>query len=563
MAHIYPTQMTDHFSGAHAAGEKRVYTKLAEELGDDWCVFHDLKWDDPDLGNDHPVGQADFVIVHPERGFLVLEVKGGRCAYRAEDRIWETTSGENIRAEIKDPFDQAAAGARVIWKLLMQTGLRDHMYIPHGQSAALFPDCSMPKRPLRGDVPAWRILDQEDLFNLSAAINRLFDAAFGEAYIKRSDGLKLIDQLKKLWGTHDAEGRLRLDLRIRESFGKLMALTEQQCGVLKSLRKVRRLEIRGCAGSGKTTLAIHKAKMLAEDGQRVGLFCFNIPLSQFLKRECRQHDTITVGPIAELCQQWLGEVGVPLHRDDSSTWWDETLPNMVVENLDRIPHRFDAVVIDEAQDIRENYWPVIELMLSDQESASFYVFADQGQNIYDGRLSLSFETMPFELNRNVRNTNQVFGVVKACCGLGDDIEPSGIDGLTPVLYRYEDNQDMLRQLRAVVERLCAETVQPSDMVVLGTHSQARTSLKYGEKIGPFPLVAARREARDLLTMTVHKFKGLEAGVVILCELDEGVPNIDELLYIGMTRTTGHLIVLAADPVYSQLKKAGFRSDRDI
>ena len=197
MPHVFPEKLTDQFSGAKASGERRVYDKLAEALGKDWYVFHDLKWNDSELGDDQSIGQADFVIVHPEFGWLVLEVKGGRCSYSAADRVWETVNGDHQRAEIKDPFDQAATGVRVIWKLLMKSPLHGKMFIPHGQSAVLFPDCTMPKQRLRSDVPDWKILDQDDLFNISASINRLFDAAFPDERMERADGPKLIGNSSK------------------------------------------------------------------------------------------------------------------------------------------------------------------------------------------------------------------------------------------------------------------------------------------------------------------------------------------------------------------------------
>ncbi len=558
MAHMFPPHLTPGFSADAVPSEKRVYDKLAAELDNSFSVFHDLKWDDPAIDDSHTVGQADFVLAHPEYGFIVLEIKGGRCSYDATRRLWQTEDRRGAVAVITDPFDQAEAGARVLRKLLIQHCPGILRRSIRSDFAALFPDCALPDRSLRANVPAWRLMDIENLFNFKQSIHNLFGSAFSGERIARADGLNVVDGLKQLWGVHDLQGRLRLDLRLKQSFERLSALTDEQLDVLTSLGQMPRVLVTGCAGSGKTTLAVHKAKMLADDGKRVGFFCFNIPLARHLSRKCESHGNITVGPIAELLQEWLTEAGVPLHKEDTDDWWNVTLPTLVVDNLDLIPHRFDALVVDEGQDIRENYWTGLELLLDDRAGQVIYIFSDGSQNLYHGKMNLSIEVSPYSLTRNIRNTNQVFQAVKACCGIPETIKPSGVDGPRPRLYRCSDDAELHRHLQLIIERLCAEAVAPADITILGTKSQARTSLRHGEKIGSFRLVETREKPGDIVSMTVKRFKGLEAGVVILCELDDKTLNLNELLYVGMTRTTGLLIAIATGAVYDRLRKAGFQ-----
>jgi hypothetical protein len=156
-----------------------------------------------------------------------------------------------------------------------------------------------------------------------------------------------------------------------------------------------------------------------------------------------------------------------------------------------------------------------------------------------------------------------------CCGLSEEIEPSGIDGPYPELHRYDGEQDMLNLLHLVIERLVGEAVSPNDIAVLGTRSQGRTMLQYGEKIGPFRLVEKHETGNDIVTMTMNRYKGLEAPVIILCELDDSVYrrdrlafDLNDLLYVGMTRPTGKLIVLATGEVFEFLKRGGFRVIED-
>jgi ATP-dependent exoDNAse (exonuclease V) beta subunit len=48
--------------------------------------------------------------------------------------------------------------------------------------------------------------------------------------------------------------------------------------------------------------------------------------------------------------------------------------------------------------------------------------------------------------------------------------------------------------------------------------------------------------------TIHRYKGLEAPVVVLCEIDGRVEEADlaPLLYVGATRARAHLVVVCSD-----------------
>jgi len=64
---------------------------------------------------------------------------------------------------------------------------------------------------------------------------------------------------------------------------ELLRLTDEQMRILDLLRDTKRLVVKGCAGSGKTLLALEKATRLARDGKYVQLLCYSIPLAQWLQ----------------------------------------------------------------------------------------------------------------------------------------------------------------------------------------------------------------------------------------------------------------------------------------
>ena len=67
-----------------------------------------------------------------------------------------------------------------------------------------------------------------------------------------------------------------------------MRLTDEQLYLLNTLRGVRRAAVVGGAGTGKTMLAIAKAKQLATEGFETLLVCFNSPLARVLADETRE-----------------------------------------------------------------------------------------------------------------------------------------------------------------------------------------------------------------------------------------------------------------------------------
>jgi len=552
MAIMHPENLTEAFSGYHVDSERVVYDKLSRELRDQYHVFHDFMWDDPSLEDSKTAGQIDFVIVQPERGFVTLEVKGGRCNYNPEYRSWNSLDREGAKHQISDPFEQSRIASRIICKLLLKQPAFSDKYIPH-RHAVLFPDCVFKKRDIRADMHAWQLLDQESLYNLDKSIDLLFHDAFPKGQIKGDYGRQILVGIKQLYGDRTLKGQTPSSLRIRQISDKIIALTDHQMEVLQLLREQKRVLIRSCAGSGKTTLAVHKAKILAEQGNKVLLVCFNKPLSQHLKQECEMQPLIKVGSFHDLCFEWMEEIGVEVAVEDTNEWWSDTFPNIVADQIDAIRHRFDAIVVDEGQDFKDAYWVLLEMLLVNPDKSVFYIFADANQNIYQGTASYPMTTSPVFLDRNIRNTNEVFAAVKHACELPDEVKPSGVSGPDVQLISYSTDDDMLRVITKLLQRVTAEGMKPSDIVILGTKSQRRTTLKYGTKIGPFKLVEVNESTNDIVTMTVHRYKGLESPVVILCEFDEQVRfNWKELLYIGLTRTTGALYVLGQEETAPRL-----------
>ena len=75
------------------ASEEPVYVALRDQLGDDYAVLHSYPWLRPWRGEALLEGEADFVVVHPQRGIVVLEVKGGDVSHDGRRWFRDTSTG--------------------------------------------------------------------------------------------------------------------------------------------------------------------------------------------------------------------------------------------------------------------------------------------------------------------------------------------------------------------------------------------------------------------------------------------------------------------------------------
>lgn len=157
-------------------------------------------------------------------------------------------------------------------------------------------------------------------------------------------------------------------------------LTLEQASLLKVTRLLNRVEIRGGAGSGKTVMAIQQAKDLANgrrvgDRQRVAVLCYFYGLANFLRRELCQGSRAKQPAFVGTLEQLGGEWGLPMSGRDDSDFWEHRLPGEMAAKAEELPHdtRFDAIIVDEAQDFADGWWTPVMRALRDEESSGLFV----------------------------------------------------------------------------------------------------------------------------------------------------------------------------------------------
>ena len=532
MARMIPDRF-DEATTSHA--ESFLYYRLQDYLDSDWTVLHTLPWLDGERLRLQQ-GECDFVLLHPRYGLLALEAKSGLPEYNGATDQWRFDDG----APLTDPFMQARRSTHYLNKLLGDHSQAWRQSALAFGYAVAFPDARAVRGTLRPDMDKDLLLLEHDLDDVQSHVIKVL-GRFGEALrAPRPDVVgSVLDVLKPSF-------RLVATLAptIALAHRELVRLTEEQAELLEGLADNKRLVVRGGAGTGKTLLIIAEARRLAADGKRVLVLCFNRPLAAHLREQLADvADRVTAATFHDHCLALLVEAGAPTDPEGDPGRW----ARLADDALDALPNtrlRFDAVLVDEAQDFETNWWLLIEELLADRDTSHLQIFLDDHQNIYGREVQLPFTEPVYRLRRNCRNTRPIAAYARAAIGQADEAGVRGLpDGPAPVLVNVaspEEERDAVR--RALHELIHEQGLAPAQVVMLGAHKLENSSFAEVRKLGNFSVRdAAEPDAPNTIRYsTVHKFKGLEADAVLLVGIGEPsrVYNAESwrrFVYVGASR----------------------------
>jgi superfamily I DNA and RNA helicase len=247
----------------------------------------------------------------------------------------------------------------------------------------------------------------------------------------------------------------------------------------------------------------------------------------------------------ELAFDLVSEAGLTSSQPDNrdmSTYFSQTLPELLLDAADQLDLRFDAIVVDEGQDFREEWWVPLQALLSDPDEAVWYIFYDNQQSIYTTGAAPPFSGNPYPLTTNMRSTKAIHDHIKAFYDA--PVGCRGPEGRPPQIIQAVNPQDeMKRRLHQLVNE---EHVSPADIVILTPASQERSQWKQGQRIGNLTLTWSQPNERlQVPVSTIHSFKGLESPVVILTEMDtiSDYQPEDRLRLVAYSRAMSELVVI--------------------
>ena len=337
--------------------------------------------------------------------------------------------------------------------------------------------------------------------------------------------------------------------------------------LLDSLGAHQRAAIEGSAGTGKTVLALEKARRIATTGARVLLLCFNQPLAADLRRSVKDlaAEGLSVETFHEFCRRTAQRADLPFKpppaaagREKATRFWAQEAPMRLLEALERLPgERYDAIVVDEGQDFLPDWWPCLDEALKHGREGTLYAFYDPNQDIFDGGPPAALEVIETRLVHNCRNTTRIAEYaagalhppvearVRAGAPQGRPVEEIPCADDADIVQRVGDR---LRQL------ITGEGVAPARIAVVSTRTLKNSPFATDRRAGDFQLVnldhtenwASRTSSgRKQVTFdTLHRFKGLERDVVILLDLPGGDRAITARhRYVAASRAKNLLVVV--------------------
>ncbi|MFN8232334.1 MAG: AAA family ATPase [Actinomycetota bacterium] len=531
-----------------SSAERRLYEGFLEQLDESYVVYHSVDW----VLAGGVQGEADFVIAHPEAGVLVLEAKGGRISYDPARRRWSQhgRSGQHDLGE--DPFHQARDEMHSLVRILEAQPGWSRWRPSYGYGVA-FPDGAYELDAHPG-APARCAIDRDDMGRLAG---RVAEIMAGWSRAGRRFGAEGMDAVATALG-YRVEIRTPLKFELDEEDRRIIELTDEQSYLRAFVLHRRRAAVTGPAGSGKTILATEIAKHVALSGKRTLLTCFNVKLADHLRVSTEGTPNLRVTHFHGLCLELAREAGIPVERDedvDDRTWFEERLPDALERAARALGPRFDAIVVDEAQDFRSWWWPALLSTHREPDDGPLFVFGDDEQNLYrgDGLPVAPDDVLP-PLPHNLRNTRRIHEFVSVFHDAHDS-RGKGPEGRAVEILDYADEDELVRLVEVVLLNLVdGEAVPLHDVVLLTPGGKDVSALWRRGRVGRFTL-SDRAEAGTVLWSSVHAFKGLERPVVVLAELATGHTRVDldTFVYTGGSRARNHLIVIAERDAARELR----------
>jgi hypothetical protein len=592
-------------------GERRFAQRLESLLEPDYLCWYDV-----------PVGtkyqHPDFVLLHPGRGILILEVKDWALeTIQRLDKVAVTLLTAEGAKEVGNPLLQARQNAFGVKNLLERdTRLRAPEGHPHAGKLMC---------PYGFGVV---------LSNIS---RRQFDATdLGEAMPphlvickdEMTEGVEAAAFQERLWSMFNVQfpcmltlpqvDRIRWhmfpDIRISppslftdttpaseaaptDNIMRIMDLGQEQ--LARSMGEGHRV-IHGVAGSGKTLILGYRCAQLAKTLDKpVLVLCFNVALAAKLDDMMRSRglgDRVVVQSFHAWCSDQL-----TLYHVKKPTWrsggeYFNELVSAVVNGVEReqIPRaQYGAVLIDEGHDFEADWLRLVAQMI-DPASNSLLLLYDDAQAIYGKKRArdFSFKSVGIQargrttiLRINYRNTDEILDA--AYVFAQDSLQPAeaeedcvplvkpemaGRHGPVPRLMQFMSLKWEAKYVAEEFARLHADGMPWNQMAVLYPANFIADEVIGALSFKHVPFKCLRSGAKrfdpgheSVKAMTIHSSKGLEFPVVAIVGIGfmpyhaDDADNEARLLYVGMTRATQRLMLTASQESAFALRLSGASS----
>ena len=539
--------------------ERKMYDVLQELNLKNACVLHSLGLP---RHRSKIYGEIDFVVVC-ERGVACLEIKGGRVeCYDGQWTFIDRYGTERVKPE--GPFAQVTGNMFSLRDILKKRFEGNpHMKNILMASGVVFPDITF-HSDSQEIIP--EIIYDRTTEDISGYMNQVFDYWQQRQHrepskLSPSDIREVVQFLRA-----DFCFIPSLNDRLEQVEQKLVRLTKEQAQLMQALGMNDHLIVEGGAGTGKTLLAAEFARRQLEHGARVLYLTYNKNLAHHVMRSLPETDQLKVVNIHALFGEYV-PVDVEELQKDPQKYFAQILPERFYDYIserqstdpDAADMQYDLLIMDEGQDIlKPLYLYSLDCLLKGGlDHGRWAVFYDEKQNIYnpeyqDGMDILrSYSHTKFRLFVNCRNTVQI-GTYSAKASGVTFAEFMRENGEEVGKISYEDEKDFGGKIKEIMKTLREGKVSPGDITFLSPKKYQNSKLatlkltvnELRDDFKPDPSVPA--------FATIQGFKGLDAKVVILCDVEAlRRETFSQYIYLAGTRARTLLYIVGTKDFWEE------------
>ena len=575
------------------SGERRLAERLEQRLDDDYLLWYDV-----------PVGpkyaHPDFVVIHPRRGVLVLEVKDWRLGtiQQADKQNWEIIP-DGIPKSVVNPLEQARQYAHQVIdalqrdpQLVQQDGRHQGKLAFPWSYGVVFTNITRKQfndAELFNAIEKNRVICQDEMLESVGAEE--FQSRLWDMFPFMMSGIMSLPQLDRVrWILFpevrvQTQGKLFVNGDLDAELPNIMRVMDlQQEQLARSLGDGHRV-IHGVAGSGKTMILGYRAEYLAKANtpasKPILILCYNEPLAVKLASVMEVKglsDKVHAMHFHKWCRDQLKAYNLlPTDKMATGKLMEEFVLR-IIQGVDRkqIPSgQYQAILIDEGHDFAPEWLKLVTQMV-DPATNSLLLLYDDAQSIYERSRSKQFSfksvgvqaqgrTTVLKINyRNTRQILQVASLIAADLLTADDKDDDGIPLLKPISCGRDGQAPIIIKLPSLREEAMAIADQLShahkeghawgDMAILCADwktmdlcADALHQRKLPFNVRKYP-GDYNPAADNIQVMTMKVSKGLEFPVVALPGVGhmpaagEDEQEAARVFYVAATRATQRLVI---------------------
>jgi len=553
-----------------STGERMIFDMFKKDsFTEDWIVLHSLNLSQH---TKRLYGEIDFLLLIPNAGVFVLEVKGGDV--RCKNGEWEFIDRHGNVNRNKSPFVQAKDAMFSLKEEIKKEFGASHKFnkIQFGFFVA-FPQVNFDKHSV--EYQQWQIFDKTNYNSNHEAFFKNLVQQFTEKH-KTQFWFSPTESLPSRQDLEELCRFLRGDFmrvrsakeRLTEFDSQVKTYTEEQFGVVESIQLNERSVIQGSAGTGKTMIAIESAIRAADEGKKVFLTCFNRIIGEWMQKQLEGWNNITVSSL----HSYLFELSKGFDHDKTQEskqdFYSKYLPNLMKEFFKiGVQGKFDKLIIDEGQDlIREEYLGLFDSMLTGGlANGNWEIYGDFERQAIYSQLSKSemldlLKTFGHHskhlLRINCRNTKEIGEETSLISGF--EKPPfllEYLEGLPVAYHFYRDEAHQKQILSEQLKKVSSESLPFNELVILSPKKFENSCVKSFADYSIKEIKTANEVSatqKHFGFATVQSYKGMESNYVLITDIEDLSSEVAKsLMYVGMSRARYGLILLISETMHNQ------------